>query len=138
MENGDLAKYRGFPCKIVETFKDETCVIKATLGTKIVSTSELEPRYTFILCAAIHYLYGNRYSHQPKNIDKGYVLCGRRHHNCILTGSIFGVKTTTNNSIQGFLTSIDTFVNREEAGTIAYMAKQTDVEKNMLFSEDLW
>ena len=39
----------------------------------------------YIICAAIWFKDGNKYSHQPRNVDSGLVVCGRRHHNCFLT-----------------------------------------------------
>ena len=43
-----------------------------------------------ILCSAIHVKDGKKYEHQPKNIDLGFVVCGRRHHNCFYTISLMG------------------------------------------------
>jgi hypothetical protein len=39
---------------------------------------------------------------------------------------------------QGFLTSKNRFVDRQEAGKIAFSAKQTKKLINKLHSEDLW
>ena len=39
---------------------------------------------------------------------------------------------------QGFLTNRGIFVNRYQAGAIAYMAGQTKTRKEHLLSEDLW
>lgn len=41
-------------------------------------------------------------------------------------------------TIQGFLTSQGLFVNRKEAGEIAFEAKQFSVSNDFLFSEDLY
>ena len=91
-----------------------------------------------IICAANHYNNGDKYEHQPKNIRFGLVLCGLRHHNiianfCHLTGEEIG-----DNCIQGFLTSDDRFVDREEAGVIAFAANQTSTLIKRLHSEDLY
>jgi hypothetical protein len=96
----------------------------------------------YILCAAIHYKDGQTYNHQPKNIQKGYVVCGRRHHNCFITRAILqGFENHLDNT-QGFLTNTDRFVTREEAYVIAIKSNQFKKKKsaigNMLFSEDLW
>ena len=40
--------------------------------------------------------------------------------------------------VQGFVTSDDMFVEREEAGVIAFKAGQTKELKEILFSEDLY
>ena len=39
----------------------------------------------YILCAAVHYNDLGMYARQPKNIETGYVICGCRHDNCILS-----------------------------------------------------
>jgi hypothetical protein len=91
----------------------------------------------YILCAAIHYKNGEKYIHQPINIETGFVLAGRRHHNIINTvGLAFGKMKCYKE--QGFLTSTDRFVNRKEAAEIAYYSQQTDVKKVELYSEDLY
>jgi len=100
----------------------------------------------WILCAAVHYDDGqDTYIHQPKNIKTGYVVAGRRHHNCITIHSMLkGLRDVPNNFpiIQGFLTSRDRFVNREEAFDIAEGANQlndrTRFTNRTLFSEDLY
>ena len=100
------------------------------------------PNIPYIICAAIWFKDGNKYSHQPKNVDSGLVVCGRRHHNCFLT--VADIKDVPykdygySENIQGFLTSDDRFVNRKEAGEIAFKAKQTEKLEDCLFSEDLY
>ncbi len=105
-----------------------------------------------ILCSAIHVDDGKKYVHQPKNIDKGFVICGRRHHNAIYTLTLMeGMKDNNNkftnkfitlkvHTIQGFLTDTNLFVNRKEAFKIAKEAKQIngDLKGSILTSEDLW
>ena len=99
----------------------------------------------YILCAANHYDDGEKQIHGPKNIESGFVICGRRHHNCI---SIFakmvgfpynenGLKLM-NTEIQGFLTNTDRFVDRKEAAQIALDSGQIKEEVKKLFSEDLY
>ena len=39
----------------------------------------------YIICAACWIKDDKKYEHQPKNVDIGIVVCGRRHHNCFLT-----------------------------------------------------
>jgi len=94
----------------------------------------------YIICSAIWYNDGKKHSHQPKNIETGYVICGRRHHNCIGVAYVFGVKTLRID-IQGFLTSDDNFVNRKEAIPIALNAGQItkkESESESLDSEELY
>lgn len=101
----------------------------------------------YILCAAIHFDDGNTYVHQPRNIETGFVVCGRRHHNCFASFSAMrSVRGTTDsdidnyprNSEQGFLTSLDRFVGRKEAAVIAFNTGQITEKRNILFSEDLY
>ena len=107
-------------------------------------------RKEFIICSAIHYKDGIKRIHQPKNIDTGIVVCGRRHHNIIMTlYSLLGDKydpKLVSFDCQGFLTNLDRWVSREEAKIIATEAGQLSwkvPDKNgyvgdELFSEDLY
>lgn len=94
-----------------------------------------------ILCAAIWYFDNKKkHPHQPKNIDYGYVWCGRRHHNIINLRASLLNKSSHGDLIQGFLTTKDRFVNRIDAGKIAIEQKQAfDLELgDELISEDLY
>ena len=107
--------------------------------------NESKPEY--ILCAAIWFNDNKSHQHQPKNIGPGFVICGRRHHNCYLTAALLyksvdelseqynEVKKT---AVQGFLTSKDRFVERAEAAHIAFEQKQIDTQPKILFSEHLY
>lgn len=96
----------------------------------------------YIICAAIWFNDGKKHKHQPRNIDSGFVVAGRRHHNVFLT--VADIKDVPyknygySENIQGFLTSDDRFVNRKEAGQIAFDAGQTAKLTECLFSEDLY
>lgn len=94
----------------------------------------------FIICAAIHCIKTKtKYVHQPKNIETGFVVCGRRHSNALITvNMIKGFRVDIDNHIQGFMTSWDNFVNRKEAGEIAFKAGQIPKETDCLMSEDLY
>ena len=100
----------------------------------------------YILCSAIWANDGKKYEHQPKNISKGFVICGRRHHNCLITAFILNneenltlrINKANGKIIQGFLTNLDRFVNRKEAGKIAFEADQIGDKTNCLMSEDLY
>lgn len=85
-----------------------------------------------ILCAAIWFDNGKQYSHQPKNISSGLVLCGWRH-GCIFPQIGGLVKERQEQSIykeeQGFLTSANRFVERPEAFEIAFKQNQILPEK---------
>lgn len=103
----------------------------------------------FILCAANHYDDGVEYAHSPINIKTGFVVCGRRHFNCIaifakMVGFPYdenGLKLM-NTEEQGFITNTNRWVDRLEALKIAKEANQIITEyanENLgLFSEDLY
>lgn len=76
----------------------------------------------------------------PYNIKEGIVFCGWRHPNCMYQMiAITGLSTfEVGGDEQGFLTSKNRFVGREEAAQIAFNAKQTEELKIRLFSEDLY
>lgn len=94
----------------------------------------------YIICSAIH--FDNKadieHPHQPKNITSGFVLCGRRHHNCFATASILGFNRLGIQITQGFLTNEDRFLNREDAAKVAYYSGQIEELENSLMSEMLW
>lgn len=92
----------------------------------------------YIMCAAIYYDDGNKYPHQPKNIETGMIICGHRHHVCFVTIMHTFPNRDKNNIKQGFLTSDNRFVSRIEAAKIAYDCGQTEIQLPSLFSEDLW
>lgn len=121
------------------------------MGIEIVkSLSALQKdsnKTEFILSAAIWYKSDKLTSDEfykeakPVNIKEGIVITGWRHHNCILlAASIWGseINEQSERPIQGFLTSKNRFVNRKEAGEIAFKAGQTDSQYEMLISECLY
>jgi hypothetical protein len=105
----------------------------------------------YIICAAIWFNDGKKYVHQPKNIDLGFVISGRRHHNCFITFSAVKSVVVKENGLnedqigdypknieQGFLTSKDRFINRQEAAELALVTLQIDEPVKILFSEHLY
>ncbi len=84
----------------------------------------------------------------PK-IKTGFVICGRRHHNCIHTFALMvgfpydenGLKLMRTEE-QGFITNLNRFVGREEAQVIALAAGQVKdiagLRGDILYSEDLY
>lgn len=94
----------------------------------------------YIICSAILFKDGKKHVHQPFNIESGFVLCGHRHHNCFMTASILAEdkKFQSYDDVQGFLTNENIFVDRVEAGRIAFEAGQTDELISVLYSEDLY
>ena len=98
-----------------------------------------------IICAAIWFKDGIKRELMPKNIDKGIVVCGWRHGNCnIILNAIFPKRDYLiknkdgKTTIQGFLTSDNRFLNRYDAGKIAFEAGQTSKLIDYLFSEDIY
>jgi len=115
----------------------------------LVDATELPDEY--ILCSAIWYkelplkheepLRLRGYS--PYNIDRGVVLCGWRHSNCLYQmNGITGLKShEAGKNESGFLTNKNRFVNREEGMKIAKAANQLNTDlhvSNILFSENLY
>jgi hypothetical protein len=103
----------------------------------------------YILCAAIWYkeipLKKEIPQVLPKNCDKGLVVLGHRHGQCMWTMScLTGLRSVTNaldgvgEYEQGFLTNTNRFVDRKEGGQIAFNAGQTQELKTTLYSEDLY
>ena len=100
----------------------------------------------YILCAAIWYkeipLKKQIDGVLPKNCDRGLVVLGHRHGQCMWTmGCLTGLRSVDGDVgeyEQGFLTNKNRFVGREEAAIIAFDAKQIEQEKKTLFSEDLY
>lgn len=80
----------------------------------------------------------------PYNVDRGIVFCGWRHANCIYQAvAITGKSSHKLGEVeQGFLTSKNRFVGREEALEIALRENQvidlSDVRGDRLFSENLY
>jgi hypothetical protein len=118
-----------------------------------MDNNKLKPEY--ILCAAIYFNDGKTYANQPKNIGQGFVITGRRHHNCYATlqaiAQCFGVEGIALKQIeridrdnQGFITSTGRYVSRQEAFKIAkennqiYHRAHDGVDEGMLISEDLY
>ena len=94
-----------------------------------------------IICSAIWFDDNKKYDHQPKNINGGFIVCDMRHHNCFQTLAI--LSNDINKHIkfekeQGFLTTENRFVTREEAAIIAKESNQIDREIYKPYSEDLY
>ena len=95
----------------------------------------------YILCSAVWVKDGKKYKDQPTNIDSGFVVCGRRHNNCFVTLELLKLDREllcNKFIIQGFVTNLDRFCDRVEAGKIAFEAKQINKLTKCLLSEDLW
>ena len=86
------------------------------------------------------YKSNETFSFQPVNIKSGFVITGFRHANIMPIATQLGRKTIGLDHIQGFLTSHNRFVNREEARKIAVECNQVTETYNRyeLFSEDIY
>jgi len=95
-----------------------------------------------ICCSAIWYLGGEPSKHKSLGIDRGFVVTGLRHCNCFeILARIYPNREYLKNYRDGFLTSDNRFVNRQEAAIIAIKAgqiKELTYSKTDLFSEDLY
>lgn len=120
-------------------------IAKINILSKLKNNSQ-----EYILCAANYYDDGKEHAHTCKNIKTGFVICGRRHHNCISTFALmvgfpydeYGLKLS-NTEDQGFITNTDRFVTRLQALEIAKNANQLKPDENVnerlgLFSENLY
>jgi hypothetical protein len=92
----------------------------------------------YILCSAIWYNDKKFYHKQPNNIKTGYIVCGYRHDRCFNMLYRLEKKVDAKLLIQGFLTSLERFVTREEGGKIAFKSGQIDKDNGCLLSEDLY
>jgi hypothetical protein len=99
----------------------------------------------YILCAAIWYKDLPTQKFLPKNIHNGMVVLGHRHGHCIDTVKMLSELRTVRfspdavgESVQGFLTNTNIFVERDLASEIAFNSGQIKEKKKTLFSEDLY
>ena len=111
----------------------------------------------FILSAAIWINDNQVHKQQPENIEIGFVICARRHHNCYQTitdlkGDVNEYFKSLNMSDddyrehQGFITSLDRYVNRREGFKIAKANNQIQFglsatengDDSILISENLY
>lgn len=95
-----------------------------------------------VICAAIWVKDGKKRPHQPINIPSGTVFCGLRHCSIISQFVAYGV-AHKNRSVQGFLTSKNHFLTREEASELVKSNNQEMVVdrsaiREQLYSEDLY
>ena len=107
----------------------------------------IDNKQEYILCAAIYIKDGVEYNFQPTNIRTGIVFCGWRHPGIIQQCNMANLPWKEWGYIQGFITSKNRFVDREEAFIIACKANQIrdsskfkmmEKVKQILFSEDIY
>lgn len=102
----------------------------------------------FIICAAIHLDDGQKYDDMPENIETGIVISGRRHGDCYTSLKVLNAEYwkdyDNGRENQGFLTSKNRYVSRNEAFLIAQKQGQIfhrmhdGKTSEMLVSEDLY
>ena len=131
--------------------REEIVKYHLSIGQEIseVELNDITKKKEYILCAAIWYkdipLRKVIEGVLPKNCDRGLVVLGHRHGQCMWTmSSLTGLRSVTNAEDgvgeyeQGFLTNTNRFVDREEGGQIAFDAGQTKDLRTRLYSEDLY
>lgn len=106
-----------------------------------------------VICAAIWYKELDKLSEKwiptiegymrPKNIDRGIVICGYRHPSCMYTMiAITGKRSVAiecGEYIQGFLTSKNRFVDRQEGAKLFILGGgELQYSSKELYSEDLY
>ena len=102
----------------------------------------------YILCAAIWYIDLPICRLLPKNLNKGIVVLGHRHGHCIdIVKNLSNLRTVqiaddgVGDTIQGFITNTNRFVDRSEAYEIAKNNNQLNDRAHTvgtLYSEDLY
>jgi hypothetical protein len=97
----------------------------------------------YIVCAAIWYESGDKFVHTCKNIDHGIIVFGLRHSIYEVIIRLYPDYKETQDTHQGFLTSHNRFVERDEALKISVECGQVDKDdlvnnEKWLYSEDLY
>ena len=134
--------------------REEIVKYHLSIGQEIseVELNEITKKKEYILCAAIWYkdipLQKVINGVLPKNCDRGLVVLGHRHGQCMWTmSSLTGLRSVTNAEDgvgeyeQGFLTNKNRFVDREEGFDIAESSNQLNERPRWgrtLYSEDLY
>lgn len=95
-----------------------------------------------VICAAIWVQDYKNKPHGPINIPSGTVFCGLRHCSIISQLAAYGI-AHKNRSVQGFLTSKNRFLTREEASELVKnnnqeMVVDRNAIREQLYSEDLY
>lgn len=95
-----------------------------------------------VICAAIWVQDGKKRPYQPTNIPSGTVFCGLRHPSILSQLAAYDI-AHKNRSVQGFLTSKNRFLTREEASELVRNNNQEMVVdrsaiREQLYSEELF
>lgn len=104
------------------------------LKSGVAHTEEASRPFEICICAAVQ-------------MDNGVILRGHRHDDCFQTALKYGYKERITQAKQGFITSRNRFVNREEGMLLQRAAGlksahhpsgERELHGDMLFSEDLY
>ena len=87
-----------------------------------------------VVCAAIWVQDHKNKPHGPVNIPSGTVFCGLRHCSIISQLAAYGI-AHKNRSVQGFLTSKNRFLTREEASELVKNNNQEMVVDRDVFRD---
>lgn len=94
----------------------------------------------YVMCAAIHVDDGKDHLYQPYNIATGIVFCGWRHPSIFSQIAESTLVRARSREIQGFLTTKNRFLTRDEA--LLLVKENCQLTKpligGVLTSEDLW
>ena len=95
-----------------------------------------------VVCAAIWVQDDKKRLYQPTNIPSGTVFCGLRHPSILSQLAAYGI-AHKNRSVQGFLTSKNRFLKREDASELVKnnnqeMVVDRNAIREQLYSEDLY
>lgn len=122
---------------------------KESLKHSVVKRFPSKNKEEYIVCSAVWVKDDTKMFSPPVNIDRGYVAYGLRHHNCFeVISRLYGFKEGEGypnsykklEKVQGFLTSKNRFVDRQEGLKIAKEMKQVSlpIGHENLYSEDLY
>jgi len=90
----------------------------------------------YIVCAATWFMDDRKHHHQPKNIDRGLVIMGMGHHNCVTISNLVYMNPKEIEKIHGFMTNTNRFVDRREAYKIAVSFGQLEAGKGHMGNGD--
>jgi len=121
----------------MERFAEEASAV-ADLWSGVVP-DEPEDTTDRILCAAIWFQTHEAHTHQPENTMTGFVLSGHRHH-AIIEAAYRAKIPKSLQTVQGFLTVKNRFLNRAQAMKLAKANGQVPASSSgsKLFSEDIY
>lgn len=73
-----------------------------------------------------------------ENSEFFIIFTGKRHGDCFLNMKLLGIEHEKSTCEQGFMTDTNQFLDRNDAGSLAFINGQTKEFHRPLTSEDLW